>query len=47
MPLTTTQLHLIRLLVELGAPLIDPNEPEFTEAWELHRVITAYLKETT
>jgi len=39
------QLQLIRLLVELAAPMLE--SPELEEAWELHRMITAYLKETT
>lgn len=43
----TNVLHLIRLLVELGAPLIDPKEPEFAQAWWLHRWITAYLRKNT
>lgn len=41
----TDQLQLIRLLIELAAPLLPINEPEFEEAWELHRAITVYLKE--
>lgn len=45
MPTTLDQLQLIRLLVELAAPMLE--SPELEEAWELHRMITAYLKETT
>ena len=35
----------IRLLVELAAPMLE--SPELEEAWELHRLITVYLKGNT
>lgn len=45
-PIDSIDKHqLVRLALELAAQLIPINEPEFEEAWELHREITVYLKE--
>lgn len=47
-PIYSIEKHqLVRLALELAATLLPVGEPELEEAWELHRMITAYLKETT
>ena len=47
-PIDSIEKHqLVRLAIELAVQILPVGEPELEEFWELHRVITAYLKETT
>lgn len=47
-PIDSIEKHqLIRLALELAVQVIPAGEPELAEFWELHREITAYLKENT